>query len=319
MFSLRRSLVNTIFKQKAKNHFSLPYVKQNVSFIFHCKKRFLENYKVNTYDGITLDIPKTAKYEITKVPKQIQESLDLWVNKKNYTSATISIPAEVSELISHFIAKGFYLHHTIGNNVVICKWLHKNVPNKIPNYAHHYVGIGAIIINKKFEVLMVKERHYYYLVNNQKPWKFITGMVEEGETIENATLREVREEIGLTNVNFVGNLVVRDIYPNNTGKGDICYFNICSVDEENSNSKISFPDDEVIDKHYFTMLKLKEMENEITEITAFSLQRIRKNLEAYKISQEHTLDENVFDILPKICRPPIATNKSKLFDRAIAF
>lgn len=55
------------------------------------------------------------------------------------------------------------------------------------------VGVGAVIINEKNEILLLKR--------NKDPeqgcWTIPGGTVEFGETVEEAIIREVKEEIGV--------------------------------------------------------------------------------------------------------------------------
>ena len=278
---------------------------------------FFENFKVDNYFGVILDIPANANYVSSEIPDKIKENLIKWENNK-YRSVTITIPAEVSDLIKEFVKGGFYLHHTLGQSVVICKWLDKNTRNKIPEYAHNYVGIGAIIVNKKFEVLLVKEASYQY--GKKKPWKFVTGLVNEAESFQDATLREVKEEIGLTTVQFLGNFTVREIFPTKEGKSDICFFNLCTVDEDNQNSQISFHDKEICEKNYFKLDELINMEDKMTDMTWFNVQKLRKVLEEYQKDNSDSKENDTSSILNKLCRPLHHNiDKSKHFKNAVAF
>jgi mutator protein MutT len=62
------------------------------------------------------------------------------------------------------------------------------------------VGCGAIVINNKNEVLLLKRSEN--IRSNQGMWDRPGGQVEYGERVENAVIREVQEEVGIT----VGNL-----------------------------------------------------------------------------------------------------------------
>jgi 8-oxo-(d)GTP phosphatase len=61
---------------------------------------------------------------------------------------------------------------------------------KEASQAKEKVAAGGIVMNDKAEVLMVHRAHY-------DDWSFPKGGVDKGETIEQAALREVREEAGL--------------------------------------------------------------------------------------------------------------------------
>jgi len=62
----------------------------------------------------------------------------------------------------------------------------------------HLVAAGGIIFNDKNEVLLVK--------NPRKGWEFPGGIIEQGETIPQGLLREIKEETGVSVklVNIVG-------------------------------------------------------------------------------------------------------------------
>jgi len=46
---------------------------------------------------------------------------------------------------------GFYFHHASKeeNYVLMCLWTDKDVSDRFPAYANHYVGVGGILINHK--------------------------------------------------------------------------------------------------------------------------------------------------------------------------
>ena len=45
---------------------------------------------------------------------------------------------------------GFYFHHSSkeGNYVLMCKWMDEKVPDRMPAYGDHYVGVGGLVINQ---------------------------------------------------------------------------------------------------------------------------------------------------------------------------
>lgn len=66
------------------------------------------------------------------------------------------------------------------------------------NLATHVVGAGGVIFNEEGKVLLVK--------NPRKGWEYPGGMVEQGETVAQGLIREIKEESGVDVeiVNLVG-------------------------------------------------------------------------------------------------------------------
>lgn len=59
---------------------------------------------------------------------------------------------------------------------MMTRWLPEHESCNIPNYAHTMLAVGAVVINKHNEVLIVKEK--YFLTSH---WKFPGGIVEPGK------------------------------------------------------------------------------------------------------------------------------------------
>jgi ADP-ribose pyrophosphatase YjhB (NUDIX family) len=61
----------------------------------------------------------------------------------------------------------------------------------------HIVAAGGMVLNKKANLLMIYRRGY---------WDLPKGKLDEGENIEDAALREVKEETGLSDLILKGHL-----------------------------------------------------------------------------------------------------------------
>ena len=44
---------------------------------------------------------------------------------------------------------GFYFHHAKDNYVLMILWMDKSMPNRMPGYADHYIGLGGVVLNNK--------------------------------------------------------------------------------------------------------------------------------------------------------------------------
>lgn len=92
------------------------------------------------------------------------------------------------------IRHGFYFHHANqddgGKNkaesnsgyVLMCLWLDESTPSKIPDYSHHYVGVGGVLLNSRNEILMIQEIRS----PDPRPWKLPGGFMDPGESIKQA-------------------------------------------------------------------------------------------------------------------------------------
>ena len=60
------------------------------------------------------------------------------------------------------------------------------------NYTH-FVSVAALVSNDDNEILLIK--------SPKRGWEYPGGMVEPGETFEEALLREIKEESGIDDKN----------------------------------------------------------------------------------------------------------------------
>jgi len=68
---------------------------------------------------------------------------------------------------------GFYFHHAKPkeNYVLMILWLDEKVPDRMPPYAHHYVGVGGLCINEKREIVLIQQNRS----TNHRLWKLPGG------------------------------------------------------------------------------------------------------------------------------------------------
>jgi ADP-ribose pyrophosphatase YjhB (NUDIX family) len=157
------------------------------------------------------------------------------------SSLWVQVPMSCAGLIEEMVDCGLQFHHAEGDTASLNLWL-KDTENKIPEYATHHVGVGAIVVNSRNEILCVRE-----LRKNYMPWKIPGGLSDLGEGIEQAAIREVLEETGIRCL-FKSIMSFRHTHGLSFGRSDL-YF-VCRLEpveetDENGNAVIPEPQAQV--------------------------------------------------------------------------
>ena len=141
----------------------------------------------------------------------------------NKSSVWISVPMCHAGLIESMVnISGLEFHHATGRVANLCMWLKDDIESKIPEFATHHVGVGAMVINSRNDILCVRE-----IRNNYRPWKIPGGLAELGEQIDIAAIREVKEETGI-DCSFKSVLTFRHTHNLQFGRSDL-YF-VCMLE-----------------------------------------------------------------------------------------
>ena len=106
---------------------------------------------------------------------------------------------------------------------MLTRWLPDDEPDMLPPNASHQVGIGAFVQNGEGKTLLVQERRGPAAAAARPDfWKLPTGLVEQGEDIPAAAVREVLEETGVK-TEFVSILGIRHGHGVAFGKSDMFF------------------------------------------------------------------------------------------------
>eukprot|EP00878_Enallax_costatus_P032166 GHUV01035277.1.p1 GENE.GHUV01035277.1~~GHUV01035277.1.p1 ORF type:complete len:254 (+),score=37.71 GHUV01035277.1:51-812(+) len=170
------------------------------------------------YDGIIINTDSLPKDPAT-FRAALQQSLKAW-SEQGKRGVWLKIPRELSQLIPIAVEPGFTFHHAEQDHVMMTKWLPEDLGNTLPPNASHQVGVGAIVVNSRQEMLVVQEANGP--LRGQGFWKMPTGLVMEGEDLIDAVEREVFEETGIR-AKFKSIIAIRQAHGFAFGKSDLFF------------------------------------------------------------------------------------------------
>mmetsp|Transcript_3909 Transcript_3909/g.8520 ORF Transcript_3909/g.8520 Transcript_3909/m.8520 type:complete len:370 (+) Transcript_3909:132-1241(+) len=179
------------------------------------------------------------------------------------SSVWVEVPMSKARLIEEIEASdlGFEFHHAEGKTARLNTWLRGDIPSKVPEYATHHVGVGAVVINSEDEILCIRE-----LRRNYHPWKIPTGLADLGESIHEAAEREVLEETGIT-AKFDGIFAFRHTHGMANGRSDL--FFICQlIPEEDADGNVRTPVPqacEIAEAKWLPLSEYRDMVDGVTE------------------------------------------------------
>jgi len=143
------------------------------------------------YNGFIVDSRRLPD-DAAQFSRDLPESLRIWKTAKR-RGIWLKIPISKSDFIPIAVQHGFCFHHAQADYAMLTSWLDPTTKSTLPNYATHYVGVGGFVVNGNDEVLVVQEKNGRIT----GIWKLPGGMVEPGEDICTAAVREVFEETGI--------------------------------------------------------------------------------------------------------------------------
>lgn len=195
------------------------------------------------------------------------------------SSLWVEVPMSRAGLIEDMAEFGLRFHHARDDIAVLNVWLKEDGESKIPEFATHNVGVGAVVVNSRNEILCVRE-----LRKNYMPWKTPTGLSELGEQIDEAAEREVLEETGIQ-TKFHSIIGFRQTHGLTHGRSDL--FFVCQLDpieETDANGNTIIPDP-------------VPQENEIEKAEWVPLSEYRAMVKGEDGSGGHPMMSHVIDVL----------------------
>lgn len=148
--------------------------------------------KGDLYDGVTVDVAQLPK-DAGEFGSMLDTSLQYW-EATGRRGIWLKLPITAAHLVPVAVERDFEYHHAEKEYVMLTRWL-PDSEDKLPPNASHQVGVGALVVNERREVLVVLEKSGP--LRGTGVWKMPTGLVTQGEDITDAAAREVLEETGI--------------------------------------------------------------------------------------------------------------------------
>lgn len=152
----------------------------------------------DTYGGKVISVSHIAEFSsLDAFEAALAASLREWA-EQGTKGVWLHIPKHLAAFLPVALDRGFQLHHTEPDRIVVAKWL-PDTPSLLPGYTTHTVGVGCFVVNDRQEVLAVQESSGPASASAGAVgfWKTPTGLVDGGEDLAAAAVREVKEETGI--------------------------------------------------------------------------------------------------------------------------
>ena len=180
------------------------------------------------YDGAIIDAESVA-HDASTFEVQLEQAERTWKLEK-CRGVWLKLPTSHAHLVGVATQRGgFEFHHAEPGYVMLNRWLPEDEPNLMPPGASHQVGIGAVVLNSRGELLVVQERHGP--LRGMGVWKVPTGLIHVGENVSDGAVREVEEETGVSGCTFDRVLAVRQAHGFLFGKSDLFFLVALRVNE----------------------------------------------------------------------------------------
>lgn len=228
------------------------------------------NLILDPYNGITIDskdLPNTKE----EFEKNLLVLIDELKSKRNLIWIYINI--EKSDFIFLATKEGFIFHSCYENAVLLVKRLKENAI--IPTPANHTLGVGAVVINEKNELLVIKEK-----ISNIG-YKLPGGHIDDSEMISVALEREVLEETGII-VEFESIISLGHFYPHQFHKSNL--YILCKAKPKTYDINIQ-DNDEIIDAKWVDVNEYL-LDEDVLEYSKAIVMASLKNSGFDRINQE---------------------------------
>ena len=146
-------------------------------------------FQEDPYNGLIID-PQSTKISSQEF-KIVLIALINDAKEKKINLLWLDLTIEQSQHIAIALELGFEFHNCEAKRTTLTCQV--QIDAYIPVPPTHTMGVGAVVINDKNELLMVRDRIH----NNHSIYKLPGGMVEHADKLSDAVEREVWEETGI--------------------------------------------------------------------------------------------------------------------------
>jgi len=152
-------------------------------------------FKVDTYKGVQIldDVLADSDLDHKQFLVNLRNAVDEWKSEQK-TCVWIRVPVDKAILLPEILNMNFKPHHATSEYFLLTSWF-PDRPSKLPPGPSHYVGVAGFVLNSKEEILCIKEKTGPAKAISL--WKLPGGLVNQGENLASAAVREVKEETGL--------------------------------------------------------------------------------------------------------------------------
>lgn len=124
---------------------------------------------------------KTSLIELLSRANEQQKNL-IWLDLTTQQNQQIAVALEL----------GFAFHNCESHRATLTYQVKKDAYIPVP--PTHTIGVGAVVVNQKNELLMVRDRIH----TSSSIYKIPGGMIEHADKLSEGVIREVWEETGIT-------------------------------------------------------------------------------------------------------------------------
>lgn len=145
--------------------------------------------KKDRYNGLIIET-ETINASVSFFKQSLQNLLTK-AQKEKISLLWLDLTTQQNEHIAVALALGFEFHNCEPQRVTLTFQVTKDA--YIPVAPTHTIGVGAVVINQKNELLMVRDRIH----TSNSIYKLPGGMLEPTQSLEEGVIREVWEETGI--------------------------------------------------------------------------------------------------------------------------